>query len=260
VAGVVTPPDDFITFPRSTPLSGADTRYHPTGSPYSAMNDMWGLYAAANAGAVYSGYLKVSPSTFPLRTTFQWDVTPAAGYGSVSGYDYVCYGNYEKDASAIPGGSKQVNNITRLDVDQQWTFTGDNRTSLLCELFLDSAAVTAGVHANHTKELGFFPKPGPGSVTYFNSSRVVGSGGFTDHNGVTWAVRQDFGAQGPYYMVHRPDHSAFEGILPFADLFAFLKGLGEITGSEWVNGVAFGSEPRIGIASYTLDKFDVTLT
>lgn len=250
------PPDDFITFG-----SIDQQRYHPSGSTFAAQENWWGLRTVANnTGVVWSSSLRVSPSTFPLRTTITWDVTPGPNYNGVEAYLYVCCGNYEKDQATLPGGSKQVSNITSMTVDQAWTWTGDNQTGILAEMFLDSAQIGPGAQGSHIRELAFFPRPSPGTITFFNGKPPVGSGGFTDKKGVTWVVKESSGPQGPFFIVARPDYSFFEGVLPFSDLFDFLIANGKITGSMWVNGVAIGPEPKTGAGAFTLDKFTVSIS
>jgi len=230
--------------------------YAKAGSPWSAYTGMWGHYRATDLFAESS--MKIVPETFPVGTRFNWDVVPSSQWGGINGYLTVSYGNYSDSPGQIT--PLQVDNIGSLDVDISWTYAGNASSGLLSELWLSSQSAAWGSFPQ-THEIGFLPKLSASSQTWAAGLTVVGTGSFVA-NGITWNVRQSTAADGstPYYIAYRPGYADFKGVLPYVNLFSFLKSAGKITGGEWVNGLAFGVEPLSGAASLTIDKFEVTYT
>jgi hypothetical protein len=102
----------------------------------------------------------------------------------------------------------------------------------------------------------------PATISWAAALPLVGSGSYTDSNGVTWRVRQGTDSTGliPYIFAHRLDLADFEGQFLWHDYFSFLINAGAVSGNEWVNGAAFGVEPVSGSGSITIDKFIPTYT
>lgn len=221
-----------------------------TDSPYKAWTGMWGHYRADDLQA--ESEMFIDAAAFPDNTTFGWDVTPSASWGGVNGYLHIGYGNYD---DSVPNAitSRQVSSITELSVEIGWTFEGDEASGLLSECWLSPVAAPSGSFEK-LHEVAFFPKVSTTAQAWLATLPAVGAGSFTDSNGVLWNVREE----GIYRVAYRPGYAEFQGVLPFSDYFDFLIGAGEITGSEWFNGVAFGVEPHSGAGSLTVDTFDVT--
>lgn len=221
---------------------------------HSAWTGMWGHYLPQADELVAESSMRVVPEEFPNKTTFYWDVVQTdPDWTGVNGYLFVAYGNYDDSPGTIT--PRQVNNITALSVDTAWTFTGDNGTGLLCELWLSPAAVPTGTVTPKLFEIAFFPKSSPTAIAWLESTPAIGSGSFVDSNGKTWMVKESLGGDQPYIIAYPPGYADFKGILPFRDLFTFLISNGRITGDEWFNGVAFGPEPHHGKGSVRISKF-----
>lgn len=227
-------------------------------SPYSAYTGMWGVNVLPqNANLQATSSLRVFPATFPKGSVFTWNVTRDPNWAGVEGYLTVAYGNYDNTPGRITPWP--VYAITNLSLSVGWTLTGDASSGLLCECWLSPTATPTGP-VTKTAEIGFMPRVSATTATYFAGLAQVGSGSFTDHNGVTWNVRVDTSPAQPYFIAYRPGNADFQGVLPFTDLFAFLIGAGKITGNEWFNGVAFGVEPYSGAGTLTVTDFTASYT
>lgn len=227
--------------------------YHPAGSPYAGWLGMFGVWTPNNESMVFTSDMQVHTNAFPNNTKFNWNITPDPDWSGINGYLHVSYGNYDDSAGSIT--PRQVKNITDLTATADWTYTGDSSSGLLCELWLSPSSAASGSVAK-TYEIGFMPRLSTEVSAWVATLPVVGSGSFTDKNGIVWNVRHTGDAQ-DYFVAYRPGYVDFVGALPFRDYFNFLSAAGKITGNEWVNGLAFGVEPRHGTASLTINQFTV---
>lgn len=218
---------------------------------YAAWTGMWGHYLAQNDTLQATSSMRVQPAYFPAATRFTWDVTPDPDWTGVNGFLHVSYGNYDDSPGTIT--PRQVQSITDLTVDIDWTFTGDNGSGLLAECWLSPVATPSG-SPGRLHEIGFFPKTSPTAAAWLSGLPAVGAGSFVDSNGVTWNVR----AENTYYVAYPPGYGEFRGVLPFDDYLAFLLAAGKIGATEWFNGLAFGVEPHHGAGSLTIDRFTPT--
>ena len=231
---------------------------HTSGS-YTAYTSMWGAAIPQNDTMTYTVDMRILPSVFPANTSFRWSVTPDPDWGGVNGYVYVAHGNYDW----TPGThvSRQVYTVTDLTVNQDWTYSGDAASGLLSECWLTSTSHPSGDLTDKVYEVAYLPKVSTPGASFLASSTVVGSGSFTDTNGVVWNVRENLSATNePYFMAYRPGYASYTGPLSFKDLFAFLINAGKISGDEWYNGIALGAEPHSGTGSVTINSFGVLYT
>lgn len=219
--------------------------------PYAAWTGMWGTYLPQNAKLQAASSLLAFPGAFPDGSIFTWAVTRDPNWSGVNGFLHCSYGNYDDSPGQIT--PRQVVGITTLAATVDWTFEGDPSSGLLCECYLTPEAVPTGPLATKSFEVAFFPKLSPNSAAFAQGLTPVGSGSYTDRNGITWNVGQG----GTYFVAYRPGHADFRGTLRFDDLFAFLVASKAISGAEWFNGLAFGVEPYSGTGSLTVDKFAV---
>lgn len=229
----------------ATVLAGPSQTY--LASPYSAWDGMWGSNRA------FTCSLNIVPARFPAGTRFAWNIDPTNYAGLVNGYFFTAYGNYDDSPGSIT--PRQVKNITTLSATIGWTLTGDPSGGLLSELWLSPAAAATGP-VSKTYEVAFMPYLGSEVSAWVAGLSAVGSGSFVDGNGVTWNVAHTGGGQ-DYFVAYRPGYASFQGVLPFRDYLTFLQASGMITGNEWINGLAFGVEPRRGAATLTVDQFSV---
>jgi len=247
----------------STRRSGADT-YVINGNfqtfsktPYGAYTGMWGLTNPDAPGLVATSSMQVTRSAFPSATIFNWDVTPSPSWGGINGYLHISYGNYDSSPGAGTVTPLQVKDVGNMIVNANWTQTGDLSTALLCEMWLGAEAAPTGPFTK-THEIAFFPRFSTQARSWLDSLPLVGTG-FT-YNGVNYSVRIAGNPQGvPYIIAYRSDYGDIQGAMPYKTYFNYLVAQGQITGNEWVNGVAFGPEPNSGIGSLNISKFGVIM-
>ena len=224
--------------------------------PFHAYTGMWGHYVADNLQA--ESTMRVFPTTFPAGTVFTWNVAPDPNWGGVNGYLYTSYGNYDDSPNSIT--PLQVNNIAELTIDVGWTFSDDGGSGLLAETWLTPTPTPSG-SVPRQYEVGWFPKLSTSGQRWVKTLPPVGSGSFTDTNGIEWLIVESLSATNePYFIAYRPGYVEFRGELEYHTYFAFLKDAGKITGDEWHNGNAFGVEPHTGAGSLTITKFAPTYT
>jgi hypothetical protein len=219
---------------------------------------MWALNKPNTESLQSNVDMLVSPSEFPNNTTLRWDVTPDPDWSGVNGYLQLGYGNYDDNAFAIPGGPKQIKDITAMTIDADWVYEGDPATGMLCETWLTSTAHPLGGNSGGPlAEVGFSSKVSAGALEWAAGLPTVGT--FTDPDGVAWTVKESTNLQGsPYYYAYRDGPVDHHGKLDFKSYFTFLVGAGRLTGDEYFNGVAYGVEPLSGAASLTINRFNPT--
>lgn len=221
-------------------------------SPFAAWTGMWGLYLPQNDTLKASSSMRVIPDTFPHGTVLAWDVTPDPDWAGVNGFLHVSWGNYDDSPGRIV--PRQVRACADLTVDAGWVFTGDSGSGLLAECWLSPVAAPAGSFTK-SHEVAFLPKVSPSAAVWLAGLPAVGRGEFTDRHGVAWLVRQGGSDGQPYFVAYRPGYADAQGVLPFGDYLTFLTAAGQVTGGEWVNGLAFGVEPHHGTGQLEVRRF-----
>lgn len=240
--------------PGSTRIIGNAQSYF-VASPYQAYTGMWGVFVTLDSGLISSSDMLIYTATFPANTTINWSVVPDSRWGGVSGYLTVSYGNYDGSAGVIT--PKQAKNIVTLQPNVNWTFPSGNASGLLCECWLTTTSHASGSLTDQVFEIGFLPRCSTASQTFAAGLTAVGTGSFTDINGVVWNVG-NAGGTPPYIVATRPSYVDFVGALDFKSYFTFLTTSGVITGNEYFNGLAFGVEPYTGTGSLTINSFTTT--
>ncbi|MBJ7336724.1 hypothetical protein [Mycolicibacterium sp.] len=253
------------TWMLNPPLAVADSPTQISGNwksylqnPYEVYLDMWGLNIPNRESLKSNVDMLVWPSEFPNNTKIRWDVTPDPDGLGVNGYLQLAYGNYDDNAFAIPGGPKQIKNITAMAIDADWVYAGDP-AGMLSETWLTSTShALGGNSAGSLAEVGFASKVPASDLDWVNGLPTVGT--FSDSKGVTWTVKvKESNQQGsPYYYAYRDGLVDHHGTLDFKSYFTFLVGAGKLTGNEYFNGVAYGVEPSSGAASLTITRFTPT--
>lgn len=236
-----------------TQISGNWTSYSQ--NPYQVYLDMWGLNVPNRESLKSNVDALVWPNEFPNNTTLRWDVIPDPNGLGVNGYLQLAYGNYDDNAFALPGGPKQIKNITAMTLDADWIYAGDP-AGMLSETWLTSTGhALGGNSAGSLAEVGFASKVTASDLEWANGLAKVGT--FSDSHGVTWTVKvKEPNEQGsPYYYAYRDGPVDHHGELDFKSYFAFLVDRGKLNGNEYFNGVAYGVEPSGGAASLKITRF-----
>ncbi|WP_406858473.1 hypothetical protein ABEG18_12935 [Alsobacter sp. KACC 23698] len=230
------------------------TNYTKSGSSYLAYASPWGKGALVQ-GTDFTDTITVDTVNFPNNTAIamSWPATPAAS--GVYGYMAVSFGNYDGGAPSVAVTPVQVDALTTFS--QSWNVTvGSGDYGGLTEFYLTT---TSGQDTFKTHEIGFFFHPSAAVISYFNSATLVGS---HVNGGVTWNCRQIAdGVTGRDVMFMASGNvDVASCTLDIKSALAFLKTNSVITGSEWVNGAALGSEPRSGAGSMTINSLSYTLS
>jgi hypothetical protein len=240
-----------------TRISRVDQQFYTKGSygafcfPFGALGETPPLSRPAD----YLDEFRIDPATFPANTTlnsrFPDRATTAPNLG-VWAYPQLSYGNYDGGTVQTPVTPYRVGAFQALSDTFDQSFTGGNSNGL-SEFYLCSAS---GDNAAKVLEVGWFFNP-IASSTAFNQSGTQ-RGIFTDGAGRQW----NCGQSGTFLTFSPIDGLPTNTATGFNRLafLTWLKGLGVITGLEWINGIALGTEPIRNINTHQVNAWQVTWT
>jgi hypothetical protein len=222
---------------------------------YLGIDPTLGLGHTAVEGVDFESNNRVFTSTFPTNTIMHWRVPnfPPASAG-VYGFLHVSYGNYDGDAQQVPVTPQQVYTLTNFTENLNFTTTATS-SNLLNEFYLTSAS---GNSTAKLFEVGMFPNVPSTTATFVNGATQLGS--FVDPGGRAWTVAQSTGAAAPYIVFMPTNLANVTGTVYWQDMLGYLIAQGVITGNEWINGVAVGTEPYTGSGTTTINTFSVNFT
>ena len=251
-------------------VRGSDQNYIPAGSSYSHYNGMWARHfdpslretddprRAGGAGSRYWSRATFDPARFPSATRIDW-IVPAIeswrrrGNPGVYGYLATSYGNYDSGQPDHRVAPVQVARLGRFVSSVRWTLTGGRPgdVTVLQEFYLTR---TPGDAAAKALEIGLLLHPGDTARDFHRSGKQLGT--WTDDAGIEWAIAR----QGNYVMLMRADgKDLVAGTIDWRSLLARVRRLGQVSGTEWINGIAVGVEPIRGNGSFRLDEWTVAL-
>ena len=198
----------------------------------------------------FADHVTINPAEFPKKTQFDWHwpLTPAPT--GVYGYVHVSYGNYNNGVPEKAVSPLRLSGLTALSTDYAYRYTAKGGDfNVLAELFTTN---TPGNANDKVLEIGFFPRVSASGLKYFNTGRQLGQ--WTDPQGVTWRV-----AIAKAYCMFLPVAGEQKaGTIDFKAALGWLVDRGELSGREWVNGVAIGVEPIAGGGNLMLDRWNVS--
>lgn len=217
--------------------------YMAFASPWSAMLD-----SRLRAGVDFRDKIIVQPATFPDGTTIRtrWPVARPEKSG-VWGYHFVAYGHYDgKDPppGAIP--PKKVRDIAELKQSFRFSYRYSPNFNLLNEFYLTRLP---GDLSDKLFEIGFFLHVPPVTLDFI---RAVGvnEGDYTDSQGRRWGISR----HEKFIRIYPLDaRDVSEGTLDVREFLHVLVERKVITGEEWFNGIAFGTEPVAGAGQTELE-------
>lgn len=220
---------------------------------------MW--YAAANPttfieGRDFNCSVQISPSAFPNQSVIRSKVPNVTSPAGLYGYLHVDIGNYDGSPIVTPASPIQQKNITNFFTDINWVYEGDGVSSFLHELYGSTTAHPTGGLTDKVFEVGCFPLCNPHAQSFING--VTSLGTFTDPIGRVWKVGVATGAV-PYFVFALSSFANVQGRIYWKEMLAFLKTAGQITGNEYIQGVACGIEPDTGFDKLTLNSYTMTL-
>lgn len=236
----------------------ADQVFYTKGS-FSAYAAPWCVLKTGklSVGKDLVDTISLAPSTFPndvvIRTSAPMADPTSFGCG-VYGYHHVAYGNYDGGVPQTPVAPRQVRTITsftsRLDVTS--ASEGGGQYNVLHEFYLTSAA---GKEDAKVIEIGYFLHASASAAAFAATGTSVGT--FDDPSDRRWEVRK----AGTFVMLMPADgKDVGSTTLDVKALLAFLTGKGLLTGDEWFNGMAVGTEPVRGDATTVIRAWTVALS
>lgn len=216
----------------------------PWGADGTAIGRWWGRNADS---------LRVSLDTFPNNTTIVWrwpPFKPVNTGGGVWGYDHIGYGDYDGGTPERPVQPRRVDDIRRMQ--QQFAWTGDfslGEATLLTEFYLRKDPKDT---ESRLLEIGWFLHVPAATASFVAKGKPIGI--HVDPNGRRWTV-----ARTDDFVTFLPEdgQDVRTGAIDMLAGLTWLKGKGEVSGGEWVTGVAIGSEPFFGVGRVNLSRWSV---
>ena len=151
-----------------------------------------------------------------------------------------------------PVRPRQVKNIATLRQTFAYSATGSRNYNLLNEFYLTSAP---GDSRAKVIEIGYFLHAPAQTLAWNRTGQMIGI--FVDAWGTRWTVtkRGTFVTITPTYVETIP-----RGTIDVAHMLRFLRERQVITGEEWFNGIAFGTEPTEGAGDTAIKVLEWQVT
>lgn len=192
---------------------------------------------------------------FPAQTKLVWD-WPFRNSPSVIGFLQVAgYGNYYNTVPQAPITPAPVNQIKKLTVSHDLSFTGtDNGFNVIYDYFLTR---TANGNDNHLFEIEVFVHASDFAAKYVHSVKPIGK---VNISGIDWTVAIDPAAGNAPDILFIPTDRADipAGAIDLKAMHDYLIAKGTITGNEFYNGHSLGVETGQGRGQLTVKSVSVT--
>lgn len=219
-----------------------------TEGSYSVFASTFAAVPPLVKGVDYDANWTIKPTVFPNQTALNWFVpqgTIPNGLG-VWGFYHTDYANYDNSVQQVQVTPRQIGNITSFTTSFNWSFSGAGAFDLLHEVWLAKAgSTTASNSGNAYFEVGFFLHVADGGA-FHNSGTLIGT--IHVNNGVAYTAR----SHGSFItFLSQSGGDVLSGSIDWKAALLFLTANEAITGSEWVNGIAFGVEPNMQAGSGT---------
>ncbi len=213
-----------------------------------------------NAGKLRPGdgrqqSMAVAPGRFPAGTVFShaWPASYPCPAG-VWGFNAVSYGNYYGTTAKAPIAPKRVREIETLTQAVDIAMSGDARGfNAIFDAFLTR---DAGDFTHRVIELDVQLHASDIARAFIR--KLTDRGTWNDPGGTAWRIYTDPKTTAPVVLYALPDQDVTRGTLDVGSLLKWMTAAGIITGDEWYNGHALGSEPVQGAGALTLNTVAVT--
>lgn len=232
----------------------ADSVNYVDGSYYGYLSP-WGA-GTLTSPADYLDTMSIVSADFPNNTRIVTTWPTSSPPFGVWGYMAVNYGWYNgtvKPPGLVAPTPVQAGSFTAFREVFDWSYSGSSHFNLLNEFYLTTAA---GVLSGKTHEISFFLHAPSETRTTRASKTAVGT--YTDDQGRAWDVRKNT-VSGYVFISFMPAGDILAGSINFKHALDWLVTQAQITGSEYVNGVGFGTEPTVtaGSTSLLINQFVV---
>lgn len=226
--------------PREKTIILPDQQPYFQGS-YGAYASPWSIFfdKTLQQGVDYADSITIRPTTFPNGTIIdtRWPESPPTKTG-VWGYHALSYGNYDGGKPPRAVVPRQVKDIAALRETFDFSWSGSARFNLLNEFYLTSAA---GRSDAKVVEIGFLLHAPASSVDFVNAGTFIGN--FREANGRMWTINRTRN----YITIMPVDaQDCLRDRINIKVVLDFLVRKKVLTGLEWFNGIAFGTEPTSG--------------
>jgi hypothetical protein len=216
-----------------------------TKNSYIAFAGPWGAGNLVE-GVDYLDTIKLWPESFSERTLIKWR-WPEVPAQSVYGFMQVSFGDYDGGNPQNPVPSKTVNDIIRLTASHSFRLSGEMENfTAIYDFFLTDVP-----QGTNLKEIEVFLHTPPKAEYFVTHSTQIGS--YSDKSG-TWTVAL---ANNDILFMPADEADIPEGEIDFKSMLNFLTSNNIISGSEYFNGVALGTEPFQGVGSINVRYFHV---
>jgi hypothetical protein len=221
---------------------------------YGGYAGPWSTFFDASLvhGKDYLDTITLRPSSFPDGAVIdtRWPLTKPKNSG-VWGYHALSFGDYDGGHPPKSVMPKQVRDIRRLSERFAFSYEGSDQFNLLNEFYLTSRAGEADAKVI---EIGFFLHAPSSSVRFIEKGKKISA--FNDSDGRLWKITRTNN-----YVTILPSggKDLLQGEIDIRSVLKLLVDSGVITGSEWFNGIAFGTEPTEGAGhtSLTIERWRV---
>lgn len=252
-------------------LIGGNVNYTQTGQ---FVNRPWGAYwGQFNKGSLKPGdatynSFTVYPAIFPAKTVINWDWPNYSLATGIWGYGHVTYGDYD-GATAPPlgfasTGPAPVQHMNTAFFEAPYAYHVPWQSAgidwdLLTEYYLWATADPTIINTR-VIEIAFTPRPSEmGSPNYvIYQPNYLGT--WIDKFGVSWYVTGKRGAEVIFEPADPANNTMITGgTIDYKGGAAYLISQGQVDGTEWNHGLAFGVEPHKGSGSLVIDRWEPIL-
>ena len=221
--------------------------YGAYASPWSADSEPALLH-----GRDYADTITIDPLTFPDGTLIstRWPLAKPKKAG-VWGYHALSFGNYDGGLPPAAVKPREVRHIRRLRETFAFRYDGSASFNLLNEFYLTSRP---GDAAAKVIEVGVLLHAPASSMAFVRAGNRIAT--FDDGAGRVWLITRT----GSYVTIARQDGTDLpHGTIDLKPILALLVRFHVITGREWFNGIAFGTEPtdEAGVTRLHIDHWRV---
>lgn len=237
------------------PIVRYDKQFYTKGS-YIAYAAPWSSdNKRMKSGEDFLDTITIDAAAFPSRTriSWHWPLVPAKTTG-VRGYMALGFGNYDSGLPQAPIEPQQVKNLRAVSQSIDWQYervAGD--FNLLAEFYLTRSA---GNSADKVAEIGFMLHTPAATRAWTGTGAALGT--WTDALGARWEITRNEGPGIPYIIFTPVGGADFlAGRLDVKGALGELRRLRQITGDEWLNGMALGVEPVSGSGFATVNTWRV---
>jgi hypothetical protein len=236
---------------------------HATSSTTTTVTTDWqysyaGSYGAVLApwnatGATYSESYTYTP-LLPNGTAFTWNFN-SPKTGTVLGYNFVSYGDYNATSPPTPVTSQQIENLPALTASHNITLGGNPGSyDTIYDFFTTTTPGSPQEGQPEAHEIVIYAHTPP-----FMSSWIATLPHLTTTlpvSGITWTVA----VNGPEILFMPTNLADIPSVtnLNILALLQYLVSQGVVSGAEYFNGLAFGAEVSPGSGTLAINSFSVS--